>query len=195
MSGLPDPGGPLLGSDGIMQAQRALNPLFLRDAELERSLALLALLQLDLGSTVGDVLSRAGLESADLALLARLDSAKHRRQPVTAAELALYFGWTKQRMSRRLQHLAGGGLIERAAVEGDRRKRTLAPTEAGSRLVAEALKLQQRWLRRVFRQAGAADVAGFQNVLQVAAQISPRGARGLLRAATPATAADDGRDS
>lgn len=182
----------LLGSDGIMQAQRALNPLFLRDAELERSLALLALLQLDLGGTVGDVLARAGLESADLALLARLDTAIDRRQPVTAAELALYFGWTKQRMSRRLQHLAGGGLIERAVVHGDRRKRTLAPTEAGGRLVAEALELQKRWLRRVFRRAGATDVAGFQNVLLVAAQISPRGARGLLPVATPAAAADDG---
>ncbi|MEZ5865218.1 MAG: MarR family winged helix-turn-helix transcriptional regulator [Geminicoccaceae bacterium] len=163
-----------------MQAQRALNPLFLRDAELERSLALLALLQLDLGSTVGDVLARTGLEGADLALLARLDGASGGRQPVTAAELAHYFGWTKQRMSRRLQQLAGSGLIERSAVEGDRRKRTLAPTEAGSRLVAEALELQKRWLRRVFRRAGAADVAGFQHVLQVAAQISPRGARGLV---------------
>ncbi len=174
-----------------MQAQRALNPLFLRDAELERSLALLALLQLDLGSTVGDVLARAGLESSDLALLARLDAATGRRQPVTAAELAQYFGWTKQRMSRRLQHLAASGLIERAADAGDRRKRALAPTEAGSNLVAEALELQKRWLRRVFRRAGAADVAGFQNVLLVAAQISPRGGRGLL----PVTVDAEGADS
>lgn len=168
-----------------MQARRAINPLFLRDAELERSLGLLALLQLDLGATVADVLDRAGLELADLALLARLDTASRRRQAMTAAELAAHLGWTKQRMSRRLQQMAGLGLIERAADEGDRRKRALALTEAGSRLVAEALELQKRWLRRIFRRAGAPDVAGFQNVLLVAAQSSPRG-RFLL----PAPAAE-----
>ena len=168
-----------------MQAQRAQNPLFLRDAELERSLDLLALLELDLGAAVASVLAAAGLEPADLALLARLDAAGRSHQPVTAAELALHLGWTKQRMSRRLQQMAGLGLIERTAAEDDRRKRTLALTEAGGHLVAEALGLRKRWLRRIFRRAGAADVAGFQNVLLVAAQNSPRGQRGKPQPAHP----------
>lgn len=169
----------------MMQAQRAQNPLFLRDAELERSLALLTLLQLELDAAIATPLARLGLEPSDARLLARIAQAAARGEPPTAAELAGFLGWTKQRVSRHLKRLTADRLIERLPVDGDRRKQHLAPSEAGCRQVEEMTALQVRFLRRVFRRAGAADVAGFENVLAVAAQLAGRG----RQAALPPTAA------
>ena len=153
-----------------MQAQRAQNPLFLRDTELERSLTLLTLLQLELEAAIAPVLDRLSLEPADAALLARIDQATMHGTPSTAAELALYLGWTKQRMSRRLRSLIDQGLVARVAAPDDRRKQHVLVTAEGERQAAEVKALQKRHLQRIFRRAGAAEVAGFQNVLAVAAQ-------------------------
>lgn len=165
----------------MMQARHALNPLFLRDAELERSLALLTLLQLELEGAIAGLLQRLDLEPADAMLLARLAQAVDHGEPATAAELALYLGWTKQRMSRRLACLAAKGLIERRQASSDRRKQYVVPTEAGRSQVEEFGTLQKRHMRRIFRHAGPADVAGFQNVLAAAAQHAGRARQSALR--------------
>lgn len=168
----------------MMQAQRAQNPLFLRDAELERSLALLTLLQLELEAAIAQTLGRQQLEPADAQVLAQIDQAAARGEPATAAELATFLGWTKQRMSRRLLTLATEGLIERRPSPTDRRKQEVLPTSLGSHQVAAFKSLQKRHLRRIFRRAGAADVAGFQNVLAVAAQHAGRARQAVLSAST-----------
>lgn len=154
----------------MIQAQRAQNPLFLRDSELERSLALLTLLQLELEAAIAPVLDRLALEPADAALLARIVQATAQGASSTAADLAHYLGWTKQRMSRRLRSLIDQGLVTRVASTDDRRKQLVLVTAQGERQAAEVKALQKRHLRRVFRRAGPAEVAGFQNVLVVAAQ-------------------------
>lgn len=159
----------------IIQAQRAQNPLFLRDAELERSLALLTLLQLELEAAIGPLLDRQRIEAADALLLARVDQAASRGEPATAAELTSFLGWTKQRMSRHLAGLVQQGLVERRPAPGDRRKQQVLPTDYGSQQVAALQGLQKRHLKRIFRRAGPADVAGFQNVLAIAAQHASRG--------------------
>ena len=159
----------------IVQAQRAQNPLFLRDAELERSLALLTLLQLELEAAIGQLLDRQGIEAADALLLARIDQAAVQGDPATAAELTSFLGWTKQRMSRHLAALVEQGLIERRPSPADRRKLQVVTTARGSQQVAAFKGLQKRHLKRIFRRAGPAEVAGFQNVLAVAAQHVGRG--------------------
>jgi DNA-binding MarR family transcriptional regulator len=158
----------------MIQAQRTQNPLFLRDSELERSLALLTLLQLELETAIGQLLDRQGIEPADALLLARIDQTAAQGEPATAAELSAYLDWTKQRMSRRLAGLIDRGLIERRPSPADRRKQQVLPTGLGSQQVATFKGLQKRHLRRIFRRAGPAEVAGFQNVLAVAAQHAGR---------------------
>lgn len=167
--------------DPLTPTQRALNPLFLRDAELERSLSLLTLLQLELEAMIAGPLERIGLEPADAVLLARVEQAARQSEPVTAAELAAFLGWTKQRMSRRLASLAGRGLVDRRPAAGDKRKHYLAATEAGLRHVEEVRALQKRHLKRIFRRAGPAEVAGFQNVLTVAAQHAGKSRQAVLQ--------------
>jgi DNA-binding MarR family transcriptional regulator len=171
----------------MMQAQRAQNPLFLRDAELERSLALLTLLQLELEAAIGPLLARLGIEPDDALLLARIDQAAE-GEPATAAELSSFLGWTKQRMSRRLASLVDQGLVERRPTPVDRRKQQVLPTSLGSQQVAALQSLQKRHLRRIFRRAGPAEVAGFQNVLAVAAQHAGRGRQAALPGGAPSGA-------
>jgi DNA-binding MarR family transcriptional regulator len=113
-------------------------------------------------------------------LLARIEQAAGSGEAATAAELSAYLGWTKQRMSRRLQQMVAQGLVERVAAADDRRKQHVLPTAAGSRQAEEIKGLQKRLLRRVFRRAGADEVAGFQNVLLVAAQHAGRGRQAAL---------------
>lgn len=161
--------------ESIVQAQRAQNPLFLRDAELERSLALLTLLQLELEAAIGQLLDRQGIEAADALLLARIDQTAAQGEPATAADLTSFLGWTKQRMSRHLAALVEQGLIERRPSPADRRKLQVLPTDRGSQQVAAFKGLQKRHLKRIFRRAGPNEVAGFQNVLAVAAQHAGRG--------------------
>ncbi len=173
----------------MIQAQRAQNPLFLRDAELERSLSLLTLLQLELEAAIAQLLDRQGIESTDALLLARIDQAATQAEPATAAELTAFLGWTKQRMSRRLAALGGQGLVERRPSPTDRRKQQVLPTNLGSHQVAAFKELQKRHLRRIFRRAGPAEVAGFQNVLAVAAQHAGR----ARQAALPRTVRGDAR--
>lgn len=164
----------------MIQAQRAQNPLFLRDAELERSLALLTLLQLELEAVIATVLVRLDLEPADAVLLARIAQAAGRGVAVSAADLVAYLGWTKQRMSRRLASLIARGLVDRRPSATDRRRQHILPTAAGQRRVEELQALQKRHLRRVFRRAGPAEVAGFQNVLLIAAQHAGRARQAAL---------------
>jgi DNA-binding MarR family transcriptional regulator len=174
----------------MIQAQRAQNPLFLRDAELERSLALLTLLQLELEAVIAPVLARLVLEPADALLLDRVAQVAGRGQPVSAAELVVYLGWTKQRMSRRLASLIARGLIERQPAPSDRRRQLILPTGRGQQQLDELQALQKRHLRRIFRRAGPAEVAGFQNVLVVAAQHAARGRQAALAGAGPADPAE-----
>ncbi len=174
------------GMDAMIQAQRTQNPLFLRDSELERSLALLTLLQLELEAAIGPLLERQGIEPADALLLARIDQTAAQGEPATAAELAGFLGWTKQRMSRRLAGLLDRGLVERRPSPADRRKQQVLPTGQASQQVAAFKGLQKRHLRRIFRRAGPAEVAGFQNVLAVAAQHAGR-ARQMPLPGGPAT--------
>jgi DNA-binding MarR family transcriptional regulator len=189
----------------MIEAQRAQNPLFLRDAELERSLQLLTLLQLELEATIAPVLDRLDLEAADAILLARIVQAVGQGVTVSAADLVAYLGWTKQRMSRRLASLLDRGLVDRRQSPVDRRRQDLLPTAIGRQRVAEVEALQKRHLRRIFRRAGPAEVTGFQNVLLVAAQHAGRarqaalpgpaspGLAGPLPAADPPGAFEGGR--
>ena len=79
--------------------------------------------------------------------------------------------------------MLGRGIVDRSRSPVDRRRQDLLPTVIGRQLVAEVVGLQKRHLRRVFRRAGPAEVAGFQNVLLVAAQHAARARQATLSGA------------
>jgi DNA-binding MarR family transcriptional regulator len=139
----------------------APNPLFLRDAELDRALELLFLAERELHGRAGAALSRHALSGADYRALYVLG----RRPGLTPASLARLLGVSRQAVSRHLQRLAELGYVRREADPEDRRKITVRLTDFARGQVDEAVALQRRHLRAAFKKAGAEAVEGFGRVL------------------------------
>ena len=110
----------------------APNPLFLRDADLDRGLDLLLIVEREMAARTAVALGRHGLSPADFRSLYLVG----RRPGVTLAELARLSGISKQALSRHLQRLLETGRLSREAMPGDRRKQRLRLTEAAALLTA-----------------------------------------------------------
>ncbi len=138
-----------------------VSPLYLRDEELERALELLFLAYFQLVEAGLRPLAGRGLSAKDYLLLFLL-----KRHPgVTVAELTRWLAASKQALSRHVIKLKAMGLL--AEREGaDRRTKPLVLTHEGLAVLGEALAVQRRQLKRVFRQAGPDAVAGFLSVVQ-----------------------------
>ena len=137
------------------------NPLFLRDEELDRTLELMMVAERDLDGRTAELRERLGLDEVDFRILYLVQ----RHRGTTLAELCAVLGLNKQSLSRHVRRLAREGLLVQAAQAGDRRKRPLAVTEAGSAHLGEIGHLTKRRLRRAFIAAGPEAVEGFQRVL------------------------------
>ena len=148
----------------------APNPLFLRDADLDRGLDLLLIVEREMAARTAAMLGRHGLSPADFRSLYLIG----RRPGVTLAELARLSGISKQALSRQLQRLIETGRLSREAAPGDRRKQRLRLTEAAAATVEEVVALQRRQLRAAFKRAGAEAVEGFGRVLAALAEEAGR---------------------
>ena len=148
----------------------APNPLFLRDADLDRSLDLLLIVEREMAGRTAAALDRHGLTAVDFRSLYLIG----RRPGLTLAELARLSGISKQALSRQLQRLVEGGSLTREAVPGDRRKQRLRLTEAAAASVEEVVALQRRMLRAAFKRAGAEAGEGFGRVLAALADETGR---------------------
>lgn len=139
----------------------APNPLFLRDADLDRGLDLLLSVEREMAARMAASLGRHALSPADFRSLYLIG----RRPGITLAELARLSGISKQALSRQLQKLIEAGHLLREAMPGDRRKQRLNLTGSAREAIEEVTALQRRQLRTAFKRAGAEAVEGFGRVL------------------------------
>jgi DNA-binding MarR family transcriptional regulator len=137
------------------------NPLFLRDEELDRTLELMMLAEREVANRTAELRERLGLDDVDFQILYLVQ----RHQGTTMAELCAVLGLNKQSLSRHVRRLVDLGFLVQAASAGDKRKRPLAITEAGSSQLGEIGTVTKRRLRRAFMNAGPDAVEGFQRVL------------------------------
>ena len=139
----------------------ARSPLFLRDQELDRGLALLFFAARELEAETATLLAERGLGRAHHAVL----HFSARGEGASVAELQGVLRTSKQTLSRHVRQLVDAGLLTQRPGERDRRQRRLVPTEGGRRLVERLDALQRRRLAEAFRAAGPEAVAGFERVL------------------------------
>jgi DNA-binding MarR family transcriptional regulator len=152
----------------------APNPLFLRDADVERGVELLLIAEREIRGRAAAALERLGLSPADFRLLYFLA----RRNGSTVVELARLLGVSKQAVSRQLQRLIGSGRVASEPAPDDRRKLRLRASATARRLVEEVVVLQRRHLRGAYKKAGAEAVEGFERVLvELVGDQAPRAAR------------------
>lgn len=138
-----------------------VGPLYLRDDELQRALALFWLAELELARTGLGPFQRAELLFKDYLILFFVAA----RPGTTVAELTQLLGASKQALSRHVIKLREIGLLAESGPAADRRRRPLEVTERGRALLEEAVTLQKRLLRHGFRQSGPDAVGGFVTVL------------------------------
>lgn len=148
----------------------APNPLFLRDADLDRGLDLLLIVEREMAARTAVALDRHGLTAIEFRALYLVG----RRSGMTLAELARLTGVSKQALSRQLQKLVDAGRLSREPMPGDRRKLRLRVAEAAAASVEEVVGLQRRMLRAAFKRAGAEAVEGFGRVLAALADETGR---------------------
>ena len=100
------------------------------------------------------------------------------RQPgLTVNMLLTMLGVTKQSLNRVLRTLVEDGLVEARVGRRDKRERHLHLTGRGQALERELSDAQRARMRRAYRAAGPAAVAGFRQVLE--AMMDPRVARSI----------------
>jgi DNA-binding MarR family transcriptional regulator len=90
----------------------------------------------------------------------------HRVPGTTVNNLLTILGVTKQSLNRVLRTLIADGLVTSTVGERDRRERHLRLTAEGAALESELSRVQRDRMRRAYRAAGPAAVAGFRQVLE-----------------------------
>ena len=147
------------------------NPLYLREAELDRALELLAVAWRRMAQDAQGPCAQGGIDETDHRTLFLLE----RRPGITLAELCTITGMSKQTLSRHLRRLIEAGLVEQGTASGDRRRRPLRPTAQAAELLAQIGTVQKRRLRLAFKMAGAPAVEGFERVLgELVSETRPR---------------------
>jgi DNA-binding MarR family transcriptional regulator len=137
------------------------NPLFLREAELDRALELLVAVGHRMVADAQGPCAQGGIDEVDHRTLFLVE----RRPGITLAELCAATGMSKQTLSRHLRRLIDAGLVEQGTAASDRRRRPLRPTAQAAELLAQISAVQKRRLRLAFKIAGAPAVEGFGRVL------------------------------
>ncbi len=136
--------------------------LFLREAQIRQAQDLFFLAGRDLAASVDPMLAAHGLGRAHHRALHFIG----RSPGLTVGDLLVALGITKQSLARVLAALIGQGLVHQAAGRSDRRQRLLSLTEAGVALERALFECQRERLTTAYREAGAAAVEGFRQVMR-----------------------------
>jgi DNA-binding MarR family transcriptional regulator len=156
-------------------AVRAVDPLFLREEELERAVQLLHRAHRRLAHEARSLRESGAIDEVDQFALMLVAE-----QPgTTLADIAQALGESKQMLSRHLRKLTRGGLLLQGTTTGDRRKRPLSLTASGHELVQRLVAAEKRSLRAAFKEVGPEAVEGFKTVVRELAGEArrPRGLR------------------
>ncbi len=147
---------------GIARLNLAASPLFLREAEVARGVALLQMGAVHLAAQADGLLRDMGIGRAHARLLAHIvqwpGNAIIDFAPITAT--------SKQALGRVARDLERRGLIEIRPGMRDRRHRLLFATAAGEGLSAQVDAALSHALAQAYAGAGQNAVSGFWRVLE-----------------------------
>lgn len=138
-----------------------VNPLFLREQELNRGMELLFFAYRDFIAESDRVLAPLGFGRAHHRAIYFVG----RNPGIPIARLLDILKITKQSLSRVLGDLVRTGHVAQAQGSADRRQRLLSLTEKGCDLERRLSQVLRRRLARAYRAAGGEAVEGFSSVL------------------------------
>ncbi len=140
----------------------AAAPPFPREADIRLAQDLLFFAYRDFTNAADVILAELGLGRAHHRALHFIG----RNPGITVSELLVILRITKQSLARVLGALVDQGYVAQAQGNLDRRQRLLTLTQAGQVLERRLFERQQARLAAAYRDAGAAAVEGFRNVMQ-----------------------------
>ncbi len=138
-----------------------VNPLFLREEELNRGIEMLYFGYRDFIAEADAVLLPLGLGRAHHRVIYFVG----RHPEIAVAALLAILRITKQSLSRVLGQLVRGGYVAQVKGRRDRRQRLLSLTDKGRELERRLSGLQRRRVGGAYRKAGADAVEGFRKVM------------------------------
>ena len=138
-----------------------VNPLFLREQELNRGIEMLYFAYRDFVAEPDRILEPLGFGRAHHRAIYFIG----RAPDMPVASLLETLQITKQSLSRVLGQLVRGGYVAQRKGSRDRRQRLLSLTEKGRELERRLSAVQRVRVARAYREAGAEAVEGFQTVL------------------------------
>jgi DNA-binding MarR family transcriptional regulator len=140
----------------------AASPLYLREAEVQRGVALLLLGQSHLLRAIDPELRAAGIGRAHSRMLGHVV----RWPGLAMSDLIDLTGTSKQALSRVARDLVDRGLVEVSPGAADKRRREVRPTAAGEALSARIDNALGEAMARAYSGAGQDAVTGFWHVLE-----------------------------
>ncbi len=146
----------------LARLRASASPLYLREAEVQRGVALLLLGQGHLLSGADALLRASGIGRAHWRVLAHVA----RWPGITPGDLTALTGTSKQAQTRVMRDLAARNLVRVLPGVRDRRQRLLHPTEAGTALAAGIEAALGAAMGEAYAGAGQAAVTGFWQVLE-----------------------------
>jgi DNA-binding MarR family transcriptional regulator len=145
----------------MAEISHRVNPLFLREEELRQGMELMLFAYRDVMAAADRTLAEHGLGRAHHRAVYFIG----RHPGLSVSELLAMLGITKQSLSRVLKELESAGFVEIREAPADRRRRLLRLTPAGETLERALTDAQRRRFAHAYREAGAAAVEGFRQVL------------------------------
>ncbi|HEX9648894.1 MAG TPA: MarR family transcriptional regulator [Alphaproteobacteria bacterium] len=138
-----------------------VNPLFLREQDLNRGIELLYFGYRDFVAEPDRILAPLGFGRAHHRVIYFIG----RNADISVAQLLDVLQITKQSLSRVLGQLVRTGYVRQRQGTRDRRQRLLSLTDKGRELERRLSDTQRTRIARAYRAAGAEAVVGFQNVM------------------------------
>lgn len=154
----------------LSRLKMAASPLYLRDAEVQRGVALLLLGQSHLLRAIDPELRAAGIGRAHSRMLGHVV----RWPGLTMGDLIDLTGTTKQALSRVARDLVQRGLVEITPGALDKRRREVRPTAEGEALSVRIDEALGRAMAHAYSGAGQDAVTGFWHVLEGLVPVSTR---------------------
>ena len=138
-----------------------VNPLFLREQELNRGMEMLFFAYRDLVVEADSILAPLGCGRAHHRVIYFVGG----NPGISIARLLDILKITKQSLSRVLGDRVRTGYVEQARGAADRRQRLLNLTDKGRDLESRLSQAMRGRLAHAYREAGGEAVEGFSNVL------------------------------
>jgi DNA-binding MarR family transcriptional regulator len=145
----------------VADVKSPVNPLFLREQELNRAMELLYFAYRDFVAEADELLAPLGFGRAHHRVVYFIG----RNPEIPVARLLDILQITKQSLSRVLGQLVRTGYVAQRTGTNDRRQRLLSLTDKGRELDRRLAGLQRARIARAYRNAGAEAVEGFSKVM------------------------------